>query len=98
MRILLDVVLALPSGADSLPTEIVNHTLTTLAHHASNAEAFEVVVEQVLLAGSAQLKKELEWEKLVVVMRAVETIVGVKKGARISSQYFFRFRFLDTDF
>ena len=87
MRILLDVILLLPSGADSLPAEIINHTLTTLAHHASTPEAFEVVVEQVILAGTAQLKKNIEWEKLVVVMRAIETIVGVKKGGRVSSEY-----------
>lgn len=83
-RVLLNIVLALPSGAGSLPSEIINHSLTTLALHSSSPEAFAVVIEQLLAVGNVLMAKEPEWENIVVVMRAIETVVGVKKGGRVA--------------
>ncbi|KAK4703278.1 U3 small nucleolar RNA-associated protein 20, partial [Phenoliferia sp. Uapishka_3] len=86
LRSLVDVVLGLESGAASLPADIITHSLTAIAQFASSAEAFEPVVEEVLTASFAQAAKEKDWEKLTVVLRAVETVVSVKKGARIADR------------
>lgn len=88
MKALLQVTLALSSGADSLPSEIINYSLTAIASHATNADAFKPVIDQVLESANGQLKRETDWEKLVVVMKAIETVVGVKKGARVAGQSF----------
>jgi precorrin-2 methylase len=87
MKALFDVVLGLATGADSLPSEIISHTLTTIAQHVLHADAFEAIVDQVLSASRRQLDQELDWNKIVVIMKAVETVVGVKKGGRIAREF-----------
>lgn len=37
--------------------------------------------------GQVELKSEIEWEKLVVVMKSVQAIAGVKKGGRVPSMF-----------
>lgn len=86
VKALFAIVLALPTGADSLPSEIISHSLTTLATHVSHPEAFEVIIDEVLAASRYQIKQELDWGKVGVVMKAVETVVGVKKGARVTRE------------
>lgn len=81
---LLSVVLGLESGAGSLPSEVISHSLTALAQHATTAEAFESVVDEVIDAARAQAVKDADFAKLIIVMKAIETLVGVKKGARIA--------------
>jgi hypothetical protein len=86
--------LASPTAAASLPSEILTHSLTALALHVTNADAFAPVVEEVVKASKSQLelKSEVEWEKLVVVMKSAQAVAGVKKGGRVPgtlSQCFF---------
>ncbi|KAI5475348.1 Armadillo-type fold domain containing protein [Pseudohyphozyma bogoriensis] len=84
-RCLISTVLSLPSGAGSLPSDIISHTITTLAVHSTTAETFDPVVDEVLGAATRLGGGEPDWEKLGIMMKAVETIVGVKQGARVST-------------
>lgn len=90
---MINIILALEEGCESLPSEIIAHSLTALAQHATTAEAFDAIVDVVLEALRVRCLKmeEVEEDKLVVLMKALETIAGVKKGARISRESNFHY-------
>ncbi|GAA6006564.1 hypothetical protein JCM10207_004975 [Rhodosporidiobolus poonsookiae] len=90
LRALFTSVFALPSLSTLvLPREIISHALVALVLHAAKADTLEPVVEQALKALGGQLEaakdegSEVEWEKIVVGLRAVESFVGVKGGAKV---------------
>lgn len=56
--------------------------------HVKNAEAFDSVVDEVVKASKGQLAvTETQWDKLVVVMKAIESVAGSKKGGRVSGAF-----------
>lgn len=57
-----------------------------MAKYATTQEAFEPVVDEVLAVATAQARAEPDWVKLTITMKAVETVVGVQKGARTTGQ------------
>lgn len=91
IRSLLAITLSLPSDShiESLPCDIIAHSLTALAQHALTAESFQIVIDEVVNAGLKLTKEQdVDWNKFIVVMRAVESVVGVKKGARVPGTCF----------
>lgn len=86
VRSLLRAVTSLPStAAVTLPAEIASHALTTVALHVPNGDALEPVFKQVLDAAVAQIESGEE-EMMRVGMKALEALVGVKKGARVPGE------------
>ncbi|BGP12578.1 hypothetical protein JCM10213_004835 [Rhodosporidiobolus nylandii] len=91
LRSLFTSILSLPSLASlALPSEIISHAIVALVQHADKTDTLDLVIEQGLKALNGQLDatkdaKDVEWEKLVVGIKAVESFVGVKGGARVSA-------------
>ncbi|GAA6031952.1 hypothetical protein JCM8097_003358 [Rhodosporidiobolus ruineniae] len=90
LRSLFSAVLSLPSLSTlTLPSEVISHAVVAFVHHANKAEALEPVADQALKALMAQLeagkdgKGEVEWAKIEVGLKAVESFVGVKTGHQV---------------
>ncbi|GAA5945352.1 hypothetical protein JCM3775_002195 [Rhodotorula graminis] len=86
LRSLYTAVLSLPSLADlTLPREIVSHALVALAQHAHKPEPLEPLAETVVKVLEGELKgaESVDEARLVVVLQAATSLMGVKGGARL---------------
>ncbi|GAA6061993.1 hypothetical protein JCM10212_004271 [Sporobolomyces blumeae] len=87
LRSVLTSILALPSPA-ALPCEIPAHAIIALTSHVHKADPLEPVAEVLLKVVQEELKRqegreEKEWDRIVVALKALTCLVGVRKGSRI---------------
>ncbi|GAA5969246.1 hypothetical protein JCM11641_007524 [Rhodosporidiobolus odoratus] len=92
LRSLFSAVFSLPALATlTLPAEVISHGLVALVGHGYKVETLDPVAEQVLKAVTSRLddvknsKTDVGWEKLVVAMKAVESFIGAKGGAKVAA-------------
>ncbi|KAM0753788.1 hypothetical protein T439DRAFT_163472 [Meredithblackwellia eburnea MCA 4105] len=97
LRSLFTAVLGLdtPSSTSSepgqLPTAIITHSLTSIIHHAKDSKTMEPVLEEFFRAWVDQVGEQREWNNLNTLVKAADTLAGVRKGVKISEQYRPRF-------
>ncbi|GAA6011855.1 hypothetical protein JCM11491_000772 [Sporobolomyces phaffii] len=86
LRTLTSAVLSLTSPT-SLPSEISAHAVISLTSHVHKTEPLEPVAEVLLKIITDELKSqadkvEKDWDRLVVVLKIVSSVVGVRNGSR----------------
>jgi virulence-associated protein VagC len=74
-----------PAQAVTLPAEVASHTLTVVLQHVPEKDVLEPVFKQVLDAASRQVSEGDE-DRVRVVLKAIEVLVGVKKGGKVPSE------------
>ncbi|GAA5886649.1 hypothetical protein JCM16303_001398 [Sporobolomyces ruberrimus] len=86
LRTLISTVLSLDSPT-GLPSEIAHHAIISLTSHCYKTEPLEPVTEVVLKVISDELKtqgdkEEKDWDRLIVALKVVSSVVGVRNGQR----------------